>query len=626
MSGLAFQARGASTGPAPVTSWFGAALPDRGFTIAIPGFWTNTNVGAGNGPYFTNQTVNTSLIANWNPYNTQYSGGANAATMVLGAAVLAPDGTMTANHITETTTTSLHIMESIYSSAGIFLYRRFAVIAQAAERTRMTMSVGLAPGVGGGSEAGCRTVFDLANVQIGVANTRYGTDTNWIPGNAQITQLTAGPNPWCLCVMDLRSSFNIFVPGNYGCVTVGPEPGSGTGSATFSYLGVSGSGINVWKTSFLPQRAWGINNVIFFDDFTSMSTIDINNTLQPGFNWYVGWLNWPLQNISPGHGNPIPSSGFLSVANSILTIDASTNNAAGRWDINPMTAAYLSGSWPPPTGQPMTPVSYVGNAFQVANGGLFECRFASTPNSGIANTRGVAFFEISAETLIAQNYVAYNSAPGGGIIGPTWSEIDFNEIFSIAGSYQGTFTLFGDNQGKVNSTGSQAEENTAATPRYQLWLSAGTYGVSGFNVPVGWNGQLYTPNTTVTPGQNPPDSNANWNVFTPAANQPIVANTLMVDYTQQHTWSTLRLPDRSKYDPYDVSQNFEFFDGNFVYYITTQGAGNLYYAVSQGKPNPLTGANVLNTQYFRGESDHMVLAVGASFPNMQFVDFVRVTQ
>lgn len=36
--------------------------------------------------------------------------------------------------------------------------------------------------------------------------------------------------------------------------------------------------------------AYGYNNLLMFDDFNNLGTIDINNTLNPGYNWYVQYL------------------------------------------------------------------------------------------------------------------------------------------------------------------------------------------------------------------------------------------------------------------------------------------------------------------------------------------------
>lgn len=69
--------------------------------------------------------------------------------------------------------------------------------------------------------------------------------------------------------------------------------------------------------------SYGFNNLAFFDDFLSLSTIDVNNTQNPGYNWYPSWFNFGTASTYTVH----PASTF-SVNNSILTWNPT--NQVGR--------------------------------------------------------------------------------------------------------------------------------------------------------------------------------------------------------------------------------------------------------------------------------------------------------
>jgi hypothetical protein len=74
----------------------------------------------------------------------------------------------------------------------------------------------------------------------------------------------------------------------------------------------------------IPSYAaqYGINSLLFSDDFMDDTKIDKNNTLAPGFNWYIS-------NVPSRAGvtitTPPVSSSMYSVSNSVLTI---TDNPA----------------------------------------------------------------------------------------------------------------------------------------------------------------------------------------------------------------------------------------------------------------------------------------------------------
>lgn len=79
-----------------------------------------------------------------------------------------------------------------------------------------------------------------------------------------------------------------------------------------------------------PAQTWGYKTRTFFDDFTSLSTIDVNNTGGAGFNWYVrnSWPNAGLSGNGWGpfvNGNPTPSAA-ISISGSVLELTQTATN------------------------------------------------------------------------------------------------------------------------------------------------------------------------------------------------------------------------------------------------------------------------------------------------------------
>lgn len=73
-----------------------------------------------------------------------------------------------------------------------------------------------------------------------------------------------------------------------------------------------------------PAAAVGYNRLAFFDDFTTASTIDGNNTGNAGYNWYVDFTNG--RNYTNGDAFPPITTNDYSVSNSILTLQNSSGN------------------------------------------------------------------------------------------------------------------------------------------------------------------------------------------------------------------------------------------------------------------------------------------------------------
>lgn len=73
-----------------------------------------------------------------------------------------------------------------------------------------------------------------------------------------------------------------------------------------------------------PAAAVGFNRLAFFDDFLSASTIDLSNTGNAGFNWYVDFTN----GLNYTNGDPFPpiTAAACSVSNSILSLQNTAGN------------------------------------------------------------------------------------------------------------------------------------------------------------------------------------------------------------------------------------------------------------------------------------------------------------
>jgi hypothetical protein len=107
-----------------------------------------------------------------------------------------------------------------------------------------------------------------------------------------------------------------------------------------------------------PAAAYGFNTLALYDDFDSINTIDINNTLQPGYKWYVSQLNAKASQF-----NVMPASA-ISVAGSILTLNL------------PNLPGLALGSTGYIPGTPPTPIGFAAKN----TGGYYEIRMAFNPN------------------------------------------------------------------------------------------------------------------------------------------------------------------------------------------------------------------------------------------------------
>lgn len=140
----------------------------------------------------------------------------------------------------------------------------------------------------------------------------------------------------------------------------------------------------------------GYRTLIFEDDFTSQSSIDVNSTGAPGYSWYIDRMNgWTP--IDPKE---------LTVNNSVLTI-TQTDTSAVNYAICTTSA-----------------VSNNGQAFRHF---YAEARMRFEPSSGWPSIGGPAFWSLSTDDVWA--YDSENTMKH-------WAELDFYEY--VPGAYNGS--------------------------------------------------------------------------------------------------------------------------------------------------------------------------------------------
>jgi hypothetical protein len=235
--------------------------------------------------------------------------------------VLGPDGSSLAQKLVENSATSTHFVQdnNLQTNTQNPIRYRMACIAQAVERTRIVMfwqnfeQPNTIASVG----------FDLAGGHVGYDNVA-GSDA--AIDAYSMTSLGSG---WWLCQFDVH--FTGAPPaGGVSLVwlpQINLDNGSGTAARSISYAGNGTDGVNLFWFSMLPTAAWSITTEVFSDDFTSLSTIDVNDTRAPGFNWYVhnlmpnsfmptfGWTTNPPSAPTPSANLSISSPSVLKIYN-----------------------------------------------------------------------------------------------------------------------------------------------------------------------------------------------------------------------------------------------------------------------------------------------------------------------
>ena len=227
-----------------------------------------------------------------------------------------PDGKLSSQHLTEDSSTGEHRVNSEGTVLGLgnvlgnstpqekIPPMRMAAIIKADQRTRCVLKI-----TGFNTVGSASTGFDLAG-----GNAGYSTQnvTDWSITASTITPLSNG---WWLCTADAL------------CTSTNPvgilmqillDDGSGTAANSISYAGDGTSGIQMFFASIMPKGAWGLA-LTFEDNFNDISTIDMDDTRLPGFNWYRHGA-FSGSNITGVTVCPALPANAISVSNSILTI------------------------------------------------------------------------------------------------------------------------------------------------------------------------------------------------------------------------------------------------------------------------------------------------------------------
>lgn len=321
---------------------------------------------------------------------------------------VAMDGTVTAQKLLDNSVVSHHSVQGFQTQLD-FNYTiapipfRLMVIAKAAELTRIVLEMSFFT-ISGAINA----CFDLSG---GNTNFSNNVGANYVfVNNPSMVNLGNG---WWACMFD----WNFSAAAGTSYVAQRPNPtiyldnGSGTAPQSISYSG-SGGGVELWLFHALPTSAWTRNWAhALFDDFQTLSSVDLSDTRAPGFNWYIH-NDWP--NGAPsGFWTPVAptAQGVISLSQpSVMKVwnqSPSSNNFAGS-----LASVGYSGG----TGFP----SVVGNYFtapmimDVFVGADFS--FLSAYN---APTAGPAFWGVTVETLISTNlnangeYLEWDPLDGG---------------------------------------------------------------------------------------------------------------------------------------------------------------------------------------------------------------------
>jgi len=483
------------------TVWFGA-VPDR-LNMFVP----------------TNNTTNKATATVPANFGNLWV----TANCSFGGFTTAPDGTTNvAQFITEDTSNSMHyiqggIAQDVDCSQTCFGLLRFAGFFKASTRTRVGFQItSISTGVNGVATV----VFDLAGGQVGVPVSITGSGvggTGYMAnGGTQIIAMPSnlGGGGWYLCIQDLfLQDFNSGI--NYANIFL--DSGSGTGSLSQTYVGNGTSGLYVWRTNVMPVAAYAINNVTFFDDFNSISTIDTGNTKAPGFNWYMGgtWLNY---NTSAFPGNQV------SVSSSILTLTGPSSGGA----VAIASAAQINAA----------AGTYVGRGFGANVPTLYELKANwdfTTHNPTAGET--LTWWSSGLEWIVTQ---------GQGVISnsnfcQSGREFDFMEASGTGGnSYSDTDTLTyvgSPIPGAVNQGIGGFSGLVPAAFGYPAWSATFNYVSGGGASKVISGGVVYSATGAGGNINQVPPNATYWSVVSPLT-QPAAA----VDYTQFHVYSDLIIP------------------------------------------------------------------------------------
>lgn len=188
-----------------------------------------------------------------------------------------------------------------------------------------------------------------------------------------------------------------------------------------------------------PAIKAGYKKLVFFDDFDSLNTIDVEGTGKPGYNWYVDRAVW-------GRGITEPSA--YSVSNSVLTV-SSTGYSAG-WALSSFS-----------------PKGNVGHSF---NYGYFEARIRFDPTLGKTSQGWPAWWSLSTHHSKINNM-------------DHWAELDFFEAYTgghadYSGAFVGSVHDWADGS-KIHYQNSNNWQPLPKTTDFNQWHTYGCLWQSG---------------------------------------------------------------------------------------------------------------------------------------------------
>ena len=263
-----------------------------------------------------------SLIQNIS-HNWTYSG---TGASISGYSFIGPDSFLSAQKLTENSAAGNHFVAGPSGDGGTTagsgvafnsgfvapVKLRYALIVKASGRNRVVIRGGSANAFTGSTYVS--SGFDLAG-----GNTGYDTANDAAVWGVPVSSMRSLGGDWWLCMMDALNSDIAAGAMAANNMAIFMDNGSGTGARSISYTGDGTSGVLLYWASILPVAAWGNFQQVFFDDFNSISTIDVNDTRAEGFNWYTH-NTWPHSWGGDRNTGITTPASFISVSNSILTI------------------------------------------------------------------------------------------------------------------------------------------------------------------------------------------------------------------------------------------------------------------------------------------------------------------
>jgi hypothetical protein len=314
-------------------------------------------------------------------------------------------------------------------TGGFAIRHEFQCYAKAGTRSRFKLELSNIAATGLRSrQAGVTTIFDLVGGQVAIAPAAFGSGTidgelvQWTPGPATITPVT-GVTGWYLCKLQVLSNVSSSAATGEGVVCIiTTDAGSGLTAENTEFPAAGGDTIYLWQTRLLPQGAFELNNLQFFDDFDSLGTIDLTYSLTPGFNWYIA-NHWPSSMNYSGYNPPnppphTPASDF-SVTGSVLSF-VGPGDSAGLLQIG-IVSFYWDGTGSPDTTGQYSLSSAKGNLFRPPMLAEIKSKWPNVPSSPALGPP--VFWAVDVKSYLQLNWfnpdtpdAMHNLGPTGGLI------------------------------------------------------------------------------------------------------------------------------------------------------------------------------------------------------------------